>query len=280
MKRWLMIAAAACPGLLLSPSTARPSEPGRTDPAGWRSLFDGKTLEGWQHVGPGRFVVEDGVLRTEGGMGLLWFEREKLGDCVLRVVYRTANRRSNSGVYIRIADRPKDPWFAVHHGFEVQIAETAQPGRGTGSIYTFARAAANPARVGEWNTLEITLQGQKIATVINGVPVSEFDAGGLEPQAKDTIGEGDPARGPGRRPATSASRTTTTTRSSSSRRSPSDPSGTRGRDAEGPAAVAGGEKTARELSRSSEKGSRPDPSESEPEASATAQAGRWQAGRR
>ena len=35
-------------------------------------------------------MVEDGVLRTEGGMGLLWYSREKLGNCVIRVVYKTA----------------------------------------------------------------------------------------------------------------------------------------------------------------------------------------------
>src|SRR3954447_17998148 len=69
----------------------------------WRPLFDGKSLDGWEHVGPGRFVVEDGHLRTEGGMGLLWYAREKLGNCALRVVYRTGTQRSNSGVYVRIA---------------------------------------------------------------------------------------------------------------------------------------------------------------------------------
>src|SRR3954466_8017824 len=97
--------------------------PGDRAPSDWRPLFDGKTLDGWEHVGPGRFVVEDGQLRTEGGMGLLWHSREKLGDCVLRVVYKTKTPRSNSGVYVRIADKPADPWYAVHHGFEVQIAD-------------------------------------------------------------------------------------------------------------------------------------------------------------
>jgi hypothetical protein len=44
----------------------------RDDKAGWRPLFDGRSLDGWEHVGPGRFVVENGMLRTEGGMGLLY----------------------------------------------------------------------------------------------------------------------------------------------------------------------------------------------------------------
>jgi hypothetical protein len=178
-------------------STAQAGPPaGQGDRAGWRPLFDGRSLDGWEHVGPGRFVVEDGMLRTEGGMGLLWYAREKLGDCTLRVVYRTAGPRANSGVYIRIADRPKDEWYAVHHGYEVQIMDGAPEARGTGSVYTFAPARARPARPGEWNTLEVTLEGDRVRTAINGVAVAEFDPAGPVPERKSTGPHGDPERGP------------------------------------------------------------------------------------
>ena len=63
---------------------------------GWRPLFDGKTLDGWEHVGPGKMLVEGGAIRTEGGMGLLWYTKEPLGDCVIRIVYKTASKASNS----------------------------------------------------------------------------------------------------------------------------------------------------------------------------------------
>jgi hypothetical protein len=141
-------------------------------------------------------VIEDGLLRTQGGMGLLWYTREKLGDCVIRVVYKTGTPRSNSGVYIRIAEGPKEPWYAVHHGFEVQILDSGGEDRRTGSIYTFAKATAQPAKSGEWNTLEITLKANRVSTAINGVPVAEFDSSELKPQPTDATGEGDPARGP------------------------------------------------------------------------------------
>lgn len=161
-----------------------------------RPLFDGKSLDGWEHVGPGRFVVEDGQLRTEGGMGLLWYAREKLGDCVLRVVYRTGKERSNSGVYVRIADRPADPWFAVHNGFEVQVVDEGRPQGLTGSVYTFAPAAKQPAKPREWNTLEITLNGDRISTTLNGTPVADFDSSSLDPGAEAKVGPGDPSRRP------------------------------------------------------------------------------------
>jgi len=162
----------------------------------WQALFDGHSLDGWDHVGPGKFVIEDGLLRTEGGMGLLWYTREQFGDCVLRVIYKTGTPRSNSGVYIRIADKPRDPWYAVHHGFEVQIMDSGREERRTGSIYTFGKATSQPAKSGEWNTLEITLKANRIQTTINGVPVAEFDSSDLKPQPTDATGEGDPARGP------------------------------------------------------------------------------------
>jgi hypothetical protein len=191
----LMIASLALPTLSTARAQAeRPRDAGAS--AGWRPLFDGRTLDGWEHVGPGRFVVEDGMLRTEGGMGLLWYSREKLGDCVLRIVYKTASPRANSGVYIRIADRPKDEWYAVHHGYEVQIMDSGPEDRRTGSIYTFARATAQPAKPGEWNTLEVTLEGDRVLTAINGVPVAEFDPGGPVPERKSTGPHGDPERGP------------------------------------------------------------------------------------
>lgn len=160
-----------------------------------KQLFNGENLDGWEHVGPGRFVVEDGQLKTEGGMGLLWFAGETFGDCVIRVVYKTASPRANSGVYVRIADKPADPWYAVHNGFEVQVADTNTP-HGTGSIYSFSETKARPGKQGEWNTLEITLDGSKISTAINGVEVSEFDSATLDPNAEPKTAPGDPSRAP------------------------------------------------------------------------------------
>jgi hypothetical protein len=35
-----------------------------------------------------------------------------------------------------------------------------------------------------------------VSTTINGMPVADFDAGELKPEAAEKVGEGDPARGP------------------------------------------------------------------------------------
>jgi hypothetical protein len=161
----------------------------------WRPIFDGKSLDGWEHVGPGKMVVRDGLIRTEGGMGLLWYTREKLGDCVIRVVYKTSGRRANSGVFVRIADRPKDPWYAVHHGYEVQISDTDDEYHCTGAIYSLSKATARPSKpAGEWNTLDITLRGQEILIFLNGGQVNRFNPETAEVPARTKDYE--PERGP------------------------------------------------------------------------------------
>lgn len=163
-----------------------------------RQLYNGKDLEGWKHIGPGRFVVEDGLLKTEGGMGLLWYQGQKFGDCVLRVVYKTTKESDNSGVYIRIADKPSDPWYAVHHGYEIQIADAADsPYRTTGAVYSFAKAVGvKQLGPGEWNTLEITLDGERVRTRLNGQPAANFDPSDPPPKLQERGGMGDPEAGP------------------------------------------------------------------------------------
>jgi hypothetical protein len=140
-----------------------------------KPLFDGKSLDGWEHVGPGRMVIEGGAIKTVGGMGLLWYTREPLGDCRIRVVYKTTSKASNSGVFVRIADKPKDEWYAVHHGYEIQINDGDDPYHRTGAVYSMSKAQAEPGKIGEWNTMEIALKGQRIIVTLNGVKVQDFD---------------------------------------------------------------------------------------------------------
>ena len=189
-----------CPlALLLAALFSLPSLADETSDFTKKTLFDGKSLDGWEHVGPGKMVVEDGLLKTEGGMGLLWYTKEKFGDCVLRVVYKTTRQADNSGVYVRIAEPPEDPWYAVHHGYEVQIAdaESGSPYRVSGAIYSFAKAAARPSKpAGEWNVLEIKLRGDRIQTSINGEQVSDFNPADPVPELLPRGSIGDPEAGP------------------------------------------------------------------------------------
>lgn len=162
--------------------------------AGTRQLFNGENLSGWKHVGKGRFVVENGLLHPEGGVGLLWFEGEKFANAVLRVVYKVKARSDNSGIFIRIPHPPKDPWKPVHQGLEVQINDAADSGyHSTGSIYTFSEVKSRPAKTGEWNTIEITLDGPRTVVNINGIFVTDDTEGDPVPPK---LNDWDPDRGP------------------------------------------------------------------------------------
>ena len=177
--------------LALVASSALADEPRKAE---WKPLFDGKSLAGWEHVGPGKMVVEDGLLKTEGGMGLLWYTRETLGDCVIKVVYKTSSKTSNSGVFIRVDGKPKDEWHAVHQGYEVQICDGTDEFHRTGAIYSMSKATASPGKVDEWNTMEIKLDGPRIEVTLNGVKVQDFNPStAVIPERKKDY---EPKRGP------------------------------------------------------------------------------------
>lgn len=159
---------------------------------GWRPLFDGRSLTGWAQVGPGRFVVEDGALRSEGGMGLLWYTAESFGDVELHVAFKLGSADANSGVFVRIPEPPESPWAAVHGGYEVQIDERGDDFHRTGVLYSLTEALARPA-LGEWNSLHVTLAGDRTRVTVNGVLVTDFREGDpVPPRRRDY----EPARGP------------------------------------------------------------------------------------
>src|SRR5687767_11836269 len=83
-----------------------------------RRLFNGKDLSGWQFLPSGSrgFSVENGMLRTGGDKGLLWYTGEKIRNARLRVVFRMSNANGNSGVFIRIPERPGSEDDAIHKG--------------------------------------------------------------------------------------------------------------------------------------------------------------------
>lgn len=199
------------------PRVGAAAEGAKPDPhEAWRSLplvTDGKADPAWFHTGFGGFVVDDGALRTdcdERGLGLLVYGKEAFGDCQIRVVYRAEKPKSNSGVYVRIGDgilKAKDDkvppatreggkltdaglkamqeasekelgaWYAVHHGFEVQIADEGDEMHRTGAVYSLAKAEKSPAKeAGQWRTMVITLKGEQVLVDLDGKHVTTFDA--------------------------------------------------------------------------------------------------------
>ncbi len=176
-------------------------------------VMDGHIAEDWVHVGWGGFVVDGDSVRTEcdpKGLGLLVYKKERFGNCQIRVVFRSKEAKSNSGVFVRIAEgildqvnkpgaafdrdangkiskpsmqrmmasaeREEGPWFAVHRGYEVQIMDANDRFHRTGAIYSLAASESisnNPS--GEWKTMVITLSGSRIFVDLEGQRVTSFD---------------------------------------------------------------------------------------------------------
>lgn len=159
-----------------------------------RQLFNGKDLTGWKMTGPGRFVVENGLMKTEGGMGLLFYEKEKIGNAVVKVVFKTSGPKDNSGVVIRLPEPPPDPWYGVHNGYEVQIDAGGDEWHSTGAIYSLSKVSSREQKgAGEWNTMEIEIRGPVTRISVNGKLVNEFKEGQPVPERKQWY---EPIRGP------------------------------------------------------------------------------------
>lgn len=159
-----------------------------------KPLFNGRNLDGWAHAGFGGFEVEDGLLRPHGGVGILWYTGGKIGNSRLRVVYRVAAKQDNSGVFVRIPDKPDDPWMPVEKGLEVQINGAGKsPYHVTGAIYTFSKAETEAGPPGEWNVMDILLDGEATEVRINGEFVSRYVDGDEIPPRENKF---DPAPGP------------------------------------------------------------------------------------
>jgi len=162
--------------------------------ASWKPLFNGKDLTGWKMTGPGKFEVENGMLKTVGGMGLLYNELAPVGDGRIRVVFKTSGDRDNSGIVIRMPEPPTDPWYGVHNGYEVQIDGAGDDWHSTGAIYSISKVLKRAQKpTGEWNTLEIEQAGARTRVFLNGQLVNDYREGQAVPDRKQWF---EPVRGP------------------------------------------------------------------------------------
>ena len=164
----------------------------------WKQLYNGKDLTGWQHVGKGEMTIENGLIATHGGMGLLWWTGGKIGNSAIRVVYKTKDKADNSGIFIRIPIEPREAWMPVHYGYEVNIEIDPERWKednyyATGSLYSFTKVpvrADHPSP--EWNTIEITIDGPRTVVLVNDVKVTDYTEGQPIPPRR----EDDPLAGP------------------------------------------------------------------------------------
>lgn len=133
---------------------------------GFKLIFDGKTMNGWKYRrddGKRSWSVQNGMLvntlgKDEHGTDLL--TEEKFRDFSVRFEFQVPPN-SNSGFYLR-----------GRH--EIQVFDDYKSGKptagGNGAIYNLKPVSLFASRKpGQWQEAEITIVGQKITAILNGV---------------------------------------------------------------------------------------------------------------
>jgi hypothetical protein len=137
----------------------------------WKSLFNGKNLDGWKIHGTEKWYVEDGLLVCESGPDeeYGYLSTEKFYDDFELEVEFLQEADGNSGVFFR----------STFEGTKVSgwQVEVAPPNHDTGGIYeSYGRGwlvkipddKEDILKMGEWNKLKIRAVGGHVTTWLNG----------------------------------------------------------------------------------------------------------------
>jgi hypothetical protein len=147
--------------------------------AGWISLFDGRTLDGWMTSSrrPSRTPVEDGALNPHGCGGYMLIHEKQWSDFVLSLDFKIS-RGCNSGIFVRTFPlTPRSGRDVGFNGIEVAIDDTTGAGyHDTGALYDLVPPVRNGMKpAGEWNHIVITCNGALIDVELNGETVTRAD---------------------------------------------------------------------------------------------------------
>ena len=145
---------------------------------GFKLLFNGKNLRGWQGNTKG-YVVKDGtiVVEPELGSGNLYTAQE-YGDFIMRFEFKLTPG-ANNGLGIRTPLNVN----AAYQGMELQILDNTaskyknlKPYQFHGSIYGVVPAKRGYLKpVGMWNFQEVIAKGKQITVKLNGTTIVDAD---------------------------------------------------------------------------------------------------------
>ena len=155
----------------------------QNDAAGWTTLFDGSSLDGWDVIGDANWVLTNGTVQADSGSGFL-VTSDSYGDFELLVEF-WVDEFSNSGVFIRCGEWRRQwqecigpPGVRDATSYEVNIFDTrADQTYRTGGIVNVASPMSTINAGGRWNTFEITAQAQRLTVVLNGIRMVDTEDG-------------------------------------------------------------------------------------------------------
>ena len=171
--------------LLLAAAPARCEEPDSIEP-GFRLLFDGRSLDGWEgdntvfRVADGAIIA--GSLKERVPRNEFLATKQQYGDFELRLEAKLVGQGRNAGVQFRSRRIPN------HHEVIGYQCDMGQMGERNiwGWLYDesrrrkFLSEAADPQalsaafRPDQWNRLVIRCQGPRVQISVNGVPTVDY----------------------------------------------------------------------------------------------------------
>lgn len=142
---------------------------------GWKSLFDGKTLNGWK-VGekPEAFKVIDGAIVVNDGVSHLFYDGDVDNHNFKNFEFKAkvmTEPGSNSGIYFHTEYQEKG---FPDKGFEVQVNNSHTDWKRTGSLYDIVDIKEKYAKDNEWFTEYIKVVGKHVVIKINDKVVVDW----------------------------------------------------------------------------------------------------------
>jgi hypothetical protein len=154
----------------------------------FKSLFDGKTTNGWHTYGKSTvgdaWKVENGTLHfdptaKENNQGGDLVTDKEYSNFHLKVDWKVAPK-GNSGIIFYINEDPIKYKNTYETGLEMQVLDNDGHPDGkidkhrAGNLYDLVKGDVEPVKaVGEWNTAEIISNQGKLTFILNGVVVVE-----------------------------------------------------------------------------------------------------------
>ena len=143
---------------------------------GFVSLFDGKTLDGWEGAPPGCYIAEGGMLVCKRRHSKMLFTTKDYADFIFRFEFRQQPRTTgNNGIALRSPLGGKIIEIQMYNDHHPN-AKKLKPYQLHGSIYGVVPAKTGHLKQpGEWNSQEILVQARRIRVTLNGTVIAEAD---------------------------------------------------------------------------------------------------------
>lgn len=149
------------------------------DPEGFKSVFNGKNLDGWAGAVEG-CQVKDGAIGWIPKKGGVIYTKEEFSDFIARLEFKLPPG-GNNGLAIRYSGKGNAAYDAM---CELQVLDDnyekvrgkIDPRQAHGSAYAMVPAARGYQRpIGEWNYQEVTVKGSTIKVELNGTVILDCD---------------------------------------------------------------------------------------------------------